>query len=490
MACSCVSSKQADYRFNNKKSSTALKADLFLLQKILEANHPSLYWYTSKDSLDTFFNSAINSINDSLTEVEFKNKVASVVSKIRCGHTSVRSSKNFLQEQEKNKFPQFPLFFKTWNDSLVVLANVFSKDSILKRGTIVTAINGRSNSLILNKMFDVISTDGYSDNFKSQAISSNFPLWYKYVIGLDSVYAIEYIDSTGQKAIVNIKNFIPAKPVKNSTAKKDTLTKPNAVVFEMPTKKQLRQAKLLGKRSMQIDTSINTAYIRLNTFSGGRLRTFFRKTFATIKEKNIENVVIDLRENGGGNVALSTKLARYIATKPFKNGDSVFAISRTFPKRYYIKNWWMYWIPMNFFAKKQSDGKIHSTRFEKHFFEPISKNHFDGKVFLVQGGFTFSASTMFVSTLKGQSNVTIVGEETGGGYYGNSAMHLPYIVLPNSKLRIGLPMYRLVMDKTRPKGNGIMPDIFVPPSSKAIKKGIDIKLAVVRKLILEKSQPK
>jgi hypothetical protein len=58
---------------------------------------------------------------------------------------------------------------------------------------------------------------------------------------------------------------------------------------------------------------------------------------------------------------------------------------------------------------------------------------------------------MFIGALKGQDNVTIVGEESGGGFYGNSAMHLPTIVLPNSKLRVVLPMYRLVMDKTRPK---------------------------------------
>ena len=61
-----------------------------------------------------------------------------------------------------------------------------------------------------------------------------------------------------------------------------------------------------------------------------------------------------------------------------------------------------------------------------------------------------------------QKNVTLIGEETGGGYYGNSAMMIPNIKLPNSGLQCRLPLYRLVMDKTRPKGNGIMPDIFVP----------------------------
>lgn len=474
----CVSTKQTNYTFNHKKSAESLKADFVLLKKILEANHPSLYWHTSKDSLDAYFDSAINSITDSLTEVEFRNKVAAVVSQIKCGHTTVRFSADYLKQQPKYRYPQFPLYFKVWNDSLIVLANANSKDSVLKRGTIVNSINGINNSTLLNKMFAVINTDGDSKNFKNQILSNNFALWYQTVIGLDSLYNIEYIDSNYQKAITTITNY---KLLKDTSTKKDT----PKVVYEL-TRKQRKKAALFAKRSLQIDTSINTAYIRLTTFSSGGLRKFFRKSFKKIKVEKVENLVIDLRENGGGNVGLSTKLTKYLAKQPFKNGDSVYAITRTFPYRKYIKNWWMYWFPMNFFTKKDADGKIHFRRFEKHYYQPHTKNRFDGNVYLIQGGITFSASTMFIGALKGQDNVTIVGEETGGGYYGNSAMHLPTIVLPNSKLRVVLPMYRLVMDKNRPKGRGIMPDIEIPPSSNAIRKGYDIKLATLRKIIIDR----
>jgi C-terminal processing protease CtpA/Prc len=482
----CVSSKQVDYTFNNKKNATELKADLVLLKKILEANHPSLYWYTPKDSIDFYFNNIINSITDSLTEVEFRNKVSSAVSKIRCGHTSVRFSKDYTKLQEKNRYPQFPLYFKVWDDSLVVLLNIQSKDTVLKRGTIVTAINGKTNRQILNGIFDVISTDGYSDNFKNQVISNNFPTWYKSVYGLDSNYTIEYINNEGNKAITVIKNFTS---IKDASKRRDTTiksTKVSAVFVAKPTRKQKRKNNLLAKRSLQIDTSINTAYMRISTFSNGRLRTFFRRSFKTIKEKNIENVVIDLRENGGGSVEMSTKLAKYLADKPFKCGDTVEAINRKFTYKNYIKDWWIYWVPMNLFAHKEADGNIHFRRYEKHYYKPQTKNHFNGNVYLLQGGLSFSATTMFIATLKGQHNVTVAGEETGGGYYGNSAMHLPTIVLPNSKLRVVLPMYRLVMDKNRPKGRGVIPDVSIPPSSLAIKKGIDIKLQKLRELILQR----
>ena len=54
----CVSTKQSNYTFNHKKSAADLKADVVLLKKILEANHPSLYWYTPKDSVDIAFQDA------------------------------------------------------------------------------------------------------------------------------------------------------------------------------------------------------------------------------------------------------------------------------------------------------------------------------------------------------------------------------------------------------------------------------------------------
>jgi hypothetical protein len=46
------------------------------------------------------------------------------------------------------------------------------------------------------------------------------------------------------------------------------------------------------------------------------------------------------------------------------------------------------------------------------------------------------------------------------------------------------------MDKNRPKGHGIIPDVSIPPSSIAITKGIDIKLTTIRQLIIQKQKIK
>jgi C-terminal processing protease CtpA/Prc len=110
-------------------------------------------------------------------------------------------------------------------------------------------------------------------------------------------------------------------------------------------------------------------------------------------------------------------------------------------------------------------------------------------VYILTGGNSFSATTLFANALKGQPNVKIIGEETGGGAYGNTAWFIPDATLPNTQIRFRLPRFHMVMNKNFPKnGRGIMPDIEVKPSVDAIKKGYDVKLEYVKKLIHESNR--
>lgn len=465
---------------NKKISPQSMRSDFELLKNILEANHPSLYWHTSKDSLDFLFTNIYSKLNDSLSEIAFKNKVSNWITAIKCGHTTVRFSKKLTKELAKHKPPQFPLQVKVWNDSLVVIGNAIQNDSLLKRGIVVESINGFSSKIIIDSIFTTISTDGNSINHKNQVASNSFPFWYNTVWGTDTTYAIRYYDSLGNVQTALMKNYISIKKPVAKTKDPVISTAPTIILSK-------RQKLQLSRRSLTIDTINHTAIMRLNTFSNGSLKLFFKRSFRDLKDLAITNLVIDCRNNGGGKVDNSTRLTQYLINKPFKIGDSVVAISRKFNYARYINPSFIYWVSMNFGGTKSADGLIHYRKYEKHFYMPIIKNHYAGNVFLLQGGNTFSAATMFIAALKDQENITVLGEESGGGYYGNSAMHIPTITLPMSKLRIGLPMYRLVMDKDRPKGRGIIPDIIINPSLSAIKAGIDLKMKKVTELIQIKS---
>jgi hypothetical protein len=454
--------------------------DLHTLQKVIVQNHPSTYWYTPKDSMDYYFLTALAFVKDSMTAWSFKNVVATYLANIKCGHTSVHFSPKLTKQYANYRFPQFPLQLKVWKDSAVVIGNLFTKDSILKRGTIVTAINQMPVKPLVDSLYSIISTDGNSINFKSQVLTNNFAGWYKAKFGdADSVYQISYIDSAGNASTTSITAYVPQKP------KKDTVSKSTVVNSKPKTPKQVAPKKW----TLLVDSTAGTAFMNLSSFSGSGLRKFIRQSFRTIKTRSVKNLVIDIRSNGGGNIKNSTLLSRYISDHSFKIADSVVANNRGISKVPLTSflNVMYYALAKTVISKKEADGKFHFKRFEKHYYAPVTKNHFDGNVYILQGGYTFSASTLFTSPIMKQKNVTIVGEESGGGFYGNSAMMIPNIKLPNSGLLFRLPLYRLVMDKTRPKGNGVIPHVMVDPSSYAIKQGFDIKLEAVKKMIQQKN---
>lgn len=478
LCISCNILKKNAYNPSKKYSPSNLQEDFSILYKVLKANHPSLYWYSPKDSVDYFFSSTGKSLQDSLTEQQFRKRVSWAINKIHCGHTVVRSSKNYLKYYSTQKIQLFPLLLKVWDDSAIVINNLIREDTVIKRGTPVIGINGVPVKQIIDSMCHLISADGYSNIFKHQVISFNFPAFYKNAYGLDSNYTVQYIDNTGKNMEKNFTNFEATNDLLNS---RQQLFPGNI------TKKQRHASKLLGNRNMVIDSSLSTAIISVNTFDKGKLIRFFHHAFKEIRQQKIANVVLDLRLNSGGSVMACTRLSQYLINKPFNIADTVAAINGSFPFKKYTKPWFIYWLSMHISGKKYKDGRIHFRYLEKHYFKPKKKNHFEGNIYILTGGYTFSATTLVASNLKGQANVTIVGEETGGGAYGNSAMLLTTIVLPNTRLRISLPLFRMVLDSSRVKnGQGVFPDIEVKPSSDLIRIGVDAKFEKVMELIKKK----
>jgi hypothetical protein len=480
--CIAGCSSKAAFNPNKKYGPDELREDFTVARRSYEKIHPSLYWYTSKDSMDTYFDKAYQQLTDSLTELQFRNRMAYVIAKIKCGHTSIRFSEAYNNWAEKaGPGVTFPFAVKTWGgDSMVITRNAFRKDSLLTAGTVLLSVNGKNVPQLLAGMCNLISTDGNSMNFKYQLISGNFPAWYRYAFGLQREYKVQYVAANGS---------VQTKVLGNYNPRADTADRPPHPPLQAPpSRKKKKENALLLSRNLVIDSSGQMAVMTLNTFSKAKLKRFFRQSFRTLKQKNIPNLVIELRNNGGGSIGNSNRLTRYITDHSFKVADTCAAVSFKYPYPNKVKSGFWYkvehWLVSPF---RQKDGRYHFKQLERKVFSPYKKNHYNGHVFIVTGGYTFSASTLFINPLKGQKNVTVVGEETGGGAYGNTAVNLPEIELPNTHLRVRLPLYRLVINKNVPHdGHGIQPDIFVPPTSFHLRYGIDPKMDTIRKIIFKK----
>lgn len=496
LIASCSSSRKAfnpDRKFAREK----LQSDFSLFRNILEENHPSLYWFTPKDSMDQYFDNGYRQITDSMTEPEFRNLLSVITSKVRCGHTSMRYSKKYTAWLDTARIRMFPFTVKVWGpDSLAVTSMLNRKDSLLKRGTVITAIDGRDIAQIIDTFTNYLQNDGFIITGKYQMMSNrnSFGNLYRAVYGIPEKVSVNYIDSNGlpQSAMVAAFNPPPRvtkenqKPVADSSKRLPALGTPTP----KPPKDVPKAVTLNANRSLQIDTTLRSAYMTLNTFSAGsHLRGFFRRSFREMKKRDIKYLVIDVRNNGGGEAGNSTLLTKYLSKKKFKLADSLYTNKRSSHYGKHIELQPLYWFWTLFVTHKAADGNFHFGYFERHYYKPKSRLHYDGQIYILTGGNSFSATTLFAKALQGQSNVTVIGEETGGGAYGNTAWMIPDVTLPNTRVRFRLPRFRLVMDTALVKaGRGIMPDIEVGYSSNFIKRGVDPKLGVVFRIIRDSAR--
>ncbi|MEP7255701.1 MAG: S41 family peptidase, partial [Ferruginibacter sp.] len=310
-------------------------------------------------------------------------------------------------------------------------------------------------------------------------LSGNFPYYHRNIFGLSKNYAVKYLDSFGVEKTIAIPVF---------EQRRDSGQRAKSVEPVQRDKAVSRQKRLLDMRSLAIDTANNTAIITLNTFSSGGLRKFYRQTFRYIRKTGIANVVLDLRSNGGGRINLSTLLTKYVSRRPFKVADTSFAVTKSLrPFTRHIKNGFINNLGLFFLTKKNKDGLYHFGHWERKLYKPKNVNHFSGDLYVLINGSTFSASAIFCNAVKGQPGITLVGEEAGGGWYGNNGILIPDITLPNTRLRVRLPLFRLVQYKHVVKdGRGVPPDIFIGTSYTALLKGVDKKMQVVMGMISEK----
>jgi C-terminal processing protease CtpA/Prc len=304
---------------------------------------------------------------------------------------------------------------------------------------------------------------------------------YSSIYGYSPYYTVDYLDSLGHQKRTFIPPYFPGADTAGRQAARNRPRVPK------PSRKELKDMRRNAVRLLKMDTTSHVAMMDLNSFTRGYgLRGFFRRSFRALKENNMSHLIIDVRGNGGGVVSNSTMITRFIADHKFKVGDTLYAIDKHKKYSRYIQNDFFNRMFITFFTRKKSDGYYHFRYFEKHYSKPKKKNHYDGNVYILTGGNSFSATTLFVSALIKQDNVTVIGEETGGGAYGNTAWLIPDVTLPVTKVRFRLPLFRLVIDKDYPKtGKGVQPEIESKPTIDAIKKGNDYKLDKAMELIHE-----
>lgn len=397
--------------------SDLLQKDFQVLQDSLQNIHAGLYRYKKKEDMKAIFEKAYQQLDHPMSETNFFAIVSHVISNIEDGHTECFLPRDYINSIIAT-VKVFPLQLRFIGDKAYVPCNATQ----FQAGTEIVSIDHKPIDKIRKELFNMLSSDGSIETEKYVKINDGHdPFSYLYYVayGEKTNFKINYKTSSGKVAE---KTLLPV--LFNS--------------MECPPVR-IKVDKYLNLEYKQDGVAVLTLKTFANEFmekTKENFESFLAASFKEIKAKRVQKLIIDLRENGGGEDTNGLLLYRYLANKPFKYYDSLKTT------RHII------------------------TDHPNLGLQQPEENNFNGKVEFLISGKSFSGAAEFSAIAKSNARGIFVGEETAGGYYGNTSGSKIVLELPNTKIRVNIPVTKYVMavTKAKHKDRGIIPDYKVVPT--------------------------
>lgn len=487
-----ISLAQIDSLSHKVLTKEQMLEDFNFLRKVLEETHPALYRYTAKDIMQRKIDSIAGTLNKDMSFYDYYLVITSLIADIRCAHTYATPVQDIGTYYTK-QIRTLPLEIIPVGDHYYATASG-TMDSKILSGDEILSINGRPVQSVVQHLFRHLWSDGYIETSKFSLVrGSKFGLFYYMLIERPDSFLLSVRDSKGQVKEVTI----PALPFSDymTNVFKNPVNKYIISRYKEKNKKEQKNGWRLEMTKLP-----NTAYLRINGFGGGKdeegaakkLREFMDKSVATLKKKRIENLIVDLRNNGGGWDIQGVEFFTYL-------------MKDTTPVRYYAR---MFTITdsSEFFkySDLSADDKANARKklipqpdgtfslMEEHTYglriQHAKPNRFTGKVYFLINGGTGSTASEFVAVAHSNKLGTFIGEESGGAYEGDNGASFLHFQLPNSKIAIGTPLvyYNNAVHTPRQKGRGVIPDHTVNLTKEDLLNGIDTQIEFTFDLIQKK----
>lgn len=454
--------------FTQQFDTSQLKQDIRLLKKVIIKMHPVVGVYQPKIYFDSLFNQLELDITKPLTTKEFYISLRNAIDGFQCGHTEIAPSKTYTKAMLKRKVNYSPYFFVPVNNKVYNIASLSkSKDTILKKGDEIISINGISTQSLIFVCKKMFTVDGFNTSGKNYMLQTSFNAFYPSLTIRPDTFRVEFKRGNAPVKEVKYKSIslanipeLPIKPKQDSTL--------------------ISYKKAAIKYRFYNDNKI--CYLKLTRFSHQKFKKAYRKIFKQIENHKTEKMILDLRDNGGGSLANCYRLISYFNDTALN--QTLYTKIKNYPEKKHTRGNFAFKFTRFFFKVVGNHRHKGDTDFYTISIKPNKKHHYKGKLIVLINGASFSASCLTAAYLKYRNRASFIGQETSGALEGCNAGVTPYYTLPNTKLRVRVPAFRIQHDVSpKPLGRGIIPDIEINYSFNDLVERKDLELAKALELL-------
>jgi Peptidase family S41 len=462
--------KPPDNPLENTVHQDAAVKEFKTLTGIIKRIHPSLHLYISANRFQFLSDSLQSTIKDEITVLDLYNKYAYFVNEIGCLHTSVDIPGHAYDTlQNRNCF--FPYSVKLIDGKLII--NTLGYD--LPEGTEIKQINGVAADRVLQNLAFYTTIDGLKRYCQTELAAEDFGLYYFFKYGPQKQFSLTVTDTTGTtrtvtEAPINLEEW-------------NTRNYDYRYYFDP----------LLIDYDLSFTSNEECAVLRLSTFEFQEnekqraFENFCRNTFDLLsRKKTVKRLVIDLRENTGGDLYNCFLLFSYLAPQSFQEYEKVVSRINHIPypelldKEYAAAK-------KDAVNKQLKDEFVTSTNTGYYIYADTliqtwspQKNRFAGQVYVITNARVASAASYFSLMVKNSKAGKIVGEETAGSANSGNGFSILQYVMPASKIKLLLPYAHMIYTYKEPNmGQGVRPDYPIPDNFESFKKNKDRQIAFI-----------
>ncbi len=454
--------------------------DLSKFKNALIKTHPGIYEYQTPEEFEQFTNQLLLETSKPLKGKVFHNVVLKLIAKIHDGHTGVYSIGPLGESFKHYKRLPFQVFIK--NQRIYIVRNM--SDQSIPDGSEIISIDNILSNEIVSKMLQHYSADGLTTSGVEHYLGVSylsFSRTYPIVYDAKSTYKITYKDYVTRE--------IKTKTV-TSISKEDYL-KIELERYGANSNKFKEKA-----FDFKINEKEKYAYLQITRFFKESFQEpettypdFYKKCFREIEEKNIENLIIDLRDNDGGKHSNAAHLLRYFIKESFTPVNEVTTKGND---KYYLNynDADTLFLNKQFGLKQKLNGDYKVTDFDYltglKVFEPIDKYQYKGKIIVLIDGGASSAGGSGPAILQEYTDAIFVGNETFGTAGISNGVNKIHVLGEETGVVVYIPvMHSDIPINKHLKRRGVLPDYEISNTIHDIINKRDVVMEFVLKKLLK-----